>query len=67
MQAAAAKGLGQIGGINGDASVVPPLLTKLEDPKADWAVLTEVAWALGKIPDARSIQPLYDIDKKLQA
>ena len=25
IQAAAAKGLGQIGGINGDASVVPPL------------------------------------------
>ncbi|HSA61140.1 MAG TPA: HEAT repeat domain-containing protein [Nitrospiraceae bacterium] len=67
IQAAAAKGLGQIGGINGDASVVLPLLAKLQDPKTDWAVLTEVAWALGKIPDKRSIQPLYDIDKKLQA
>lgn len=67
IQAAAAKGLGQIGGINGDASVVPPLLAKLQDSKADWAVLTEVAWALGKVPDKRSIQPLYDIDKKLQA
>lgn len=67
IQAAAAKGLGQIGGISGDASVVPPLLAKLQDSKADWAVLTEVAWALGKIPDKRSIQPLYDLDKKLQA
>ena len=67
IQAAAAKGLGQIGGINGDASVVPPLLAKLQDPKTDWAVLTEVAWALGKIPDKRSIEPLYAIDKKLQA
>lgn len=67
IQAAAAKGLGQIGGIHGDASVVLPLLAKLNDPKTDWAVLTEVAWALGKIPDKRSIQPLYDIDKKLQA
>jgi len=67
IQAAAANGLGQIGGIHGDASVVLPLLAKLRDPKADWAVLTEVAWALGKIPDKRSIQPLYDIDKKLQA
>jgi hypothetical protein len=67
IQAAAAKGLGQIGGINGDASVVPPLLAKLQDPKTDWTVLTEVAWALGKIPDKRSIQPLYDLDKKLQA
>ena len=67
VQAAAAKGLGQIGGLHGDASVVLPLLGKLNDPKTDWAVLTEVAWALGKIPDKRSIQPLYDLDKKLQA
>ena len=67
VQAAAAKGLGQLGGLHGDASVVPPLLVKLKDPKTDWSVLTEVAWALGKIPDKRSIQPLYDLDKKLQA
>ena len=67
VQAAAAKGLGQIGGVHGDASVVLPLLAKLNDPKTDWAVLTEVAWSLGKIPDKRSIQPLYDLDKKLQA
>jgi HEAT repeat protein len=67
LQAAAAKGLGQLGGIHGDASVVPPLLTKLQDAKTEWPVLTEVAWALGKIPDKRSIQPLYDLDKKLQA
>lgn len=67
IQAAAAKGLGQLGGLHGDASVVLPLLARLQDPKTDWAVLTEVAWALGKIPDKRSIQPLYDLDKKLQA
>jgi hypothetical protein len=67
VQAAAAKGLGQLGGIHGDASVVLPLLARLQDPKTDWTVLTEVAWALGKIPDKRSIQPLYDLDKKLQA
>jgi hypothetical protein len=67
LQAAAAKGLGQLGGMHGDASVVPPLLAKLENPKTDWSVLTEVAWSLGKIPDKRSIQPLYDLDKKLQA
>lgn len=67
LQASAAKGLGQLGGIHGDASVVLPLLAKLEDPKTDWNVLTEVAWALGKIPDKRSIQPLYALDKKLQA
>ncbi|MEC4890903.1 MAG: HEAT repeat domain-containing protein [Nitrospira sp.] len=67
IQAAAAKGLGQLGGIHGDASVVLPLLARLQDPKTDWPVLIEVAWALGKIPDKRSIQPLYDLDKKLQA
>jgi HEAT repeats len=67
LQAAAAKGLGQLGGMHGDASVVPPLLVKLEDPKTDWSVLTEVAWSLGKIPDKRSIRPLYDLDKRLQA
>jgi len=67
LQAAAAKGLGQLGGTHGDASVVLPLLAKLQDPNTDWSVLTEVAWSLGKIPDKRSIQPLYDLDKKLQA
>ena len=67
VQAAAAQSLGQLGGLHGDASVVLPLLAKLQDPKTDWTVLTEVAWALGKIPDKRSIQPLYDLDKKLQA
>ena len=66
VQAAAAKGLGQLGGLHGDASVVPPLLAKLQDAKTDWSVLTEVAWALGKIPDKRSIQPLQDLDRKLQ-
>jgi HEAT repeat protein len=66
VQAAAAKGLGQLGGLHGDASVVAPLLAKLQDPRTDWVVLTEVAWALGKIPDKRSIQPLYDLDRKLE-
>lgn len=66
IQASAAKGLGQLGGIHGDASVVLPLLAKLQDPKTDWTVLTEVAWALGKIPDKRSIEPLYALDRKLQ-
>ncbi|HEX4967683.1 MAG TPA: HEAT repeat domain-containing protein, partial [Nitrospiraceae bacterium] len=40
VQAAAAKGLGQLGGLHGDASVVLPLLAKLKDPKTDWSVLT---------------------------
>jgi hypothetical protein len=67
LQAAAAKGLGQVGGLYGDATIVPPLLEKLQDPNTDWVVLTEVAWALGKMPDKRSIEPLYALDRKLQA
>jgi hypothetical protein len=67
VQAAAAKGLGQLGGLHGDPSVVLPLLAKLQDAKTDWSVLTEVAWSLGKIPDKRSIQPLNDLNKHLQA
>ncbi|MBS0151505.1 MAG: HEAT repeat domain-containing protein [Nitrospira sp.] len=47
--------------------MIPPLLAKLQDSNADWAVLMEIAWAIGKIQDKRSIQPLYDLDKTLQA
>lgn len=47
--------------------MAPPLLAKLHNSKTAWVVLTEVAWAPGKIPDKRAIQPLYDLDKKLQA
>ena len=47
--------------------MVLPLLAKLQDSKTDWMILMEVACAFGKIPDKRSIQPLYDLDKKLQA
>ena len=67
LQAAAAKGLGQVGGLHGDARIILPLLDKLQDSKTDWVVLTEVAWALGKLPDKRSIDPLYALDRKLQA
>lgn len=67
LQAAAAKGLGQVGGLHGDASVVPPLLEMLHAPGIDIEVQTEIAWALGKIPDKRSIEPLYALDRKLQA
>jgi hypothetical protein len=67
LRAAAAKGLGQVGGLHGDATIVPPLLEVLNNPNTDWTVLTEVAWALGKMPDKRSIDPLYALDKKLQA
>ncbi len=58
LQAAAAKGLGKIGGINGDGRVVDPLLSMLEAPGIDVGVQTEIVWALGKVPDKRSLAPL---------
>lgn len=58
LQAAAAKGLGKIGGITGDGRVVDPLLSMLEAPGIDIGVQTEIVWALGKIPDKRSLAPL---------
>ncbi|MEX5218287.1 MAG: HEAT repeat domain-containing protein [Nitrospiraceae bacterium] len=66
LQAAAAKGLGDLGNIHNDSSVVPPLLEMLDAPGIDIVVQTEVAWALGRVPDRRSVQPLFDLDKKLQ-
>jgi hypothetical protein len=47
--------------------VVLPLLAKLQNSKTVWTILTEVAWAPGKVFDKQSIQLLYDLDKKLQA
>jgi hypothetical protein len=64
LQAAAAKGLGQVGALNGDFSIIPPLIEALRAP--DVTVKTEVAWALGKLPDRRSYQPLYDLYQELQ-
>jgi hypothetical protein len=66
LQAAAAKGLGDLGNTYNDSSVVPPLLEMLDAPGVDITVQTEVAWALGRVPDRRSVQPLFDLDKKLQ-
>lgn len=66
LQAAAAKGLGDLGNTHNDSSVVPPLLDMLDAPDVDITVQTEVAWALGRVPDRRSVKPLFDLDKKLQ-
>jgi len=67
LRISAVKGLGQVGGLHGDTTAVPPLLEVLANPNTDWTLLTEVAWALGKMPDKRSIEPLYALDRKLQA
>lgn len=66
LQAAAAKALGQIGALHGDPRIIPPLLEKLDAPGMDITVQTEIAWALGKLPDKRSVKPLYALDRKLQ-
>jgi len=65
LQAAAAKGLGKIGGINGDGRVVDPLLSMLEAPGIDIKVQTEIVWALGKVPDKRALAPLKALYKKV--
>lgn len=65
LQAAAAKGLGRIGGISGDPRVVDPLLSMLEAPGIDIRVQTEIVWALGKVPDKRSLPPLKALFKKV--
>ncbi len=66
LQAAAAKGLGDLGNIHSDPTVVPPLLEMLDAPGIDIAVQTEIAWALGRVPDRRSVEPLFALDRKLQ-
>lgn len=58
LQAAAAKGLGRVGGLSGDPRVIPPLLQMLERKDLKRKVQIEVVWALGKIPDKHSIEPM---------
>ncbi len=66
LQAAAAKGLGTVGGIAGDPRVVPPLLEMLDPPGGiAMNVQIEVVWALGKMPDKVSIEPLYALHRKV--
>lgn len=65
LQAAAAKGLGKLGGLHGDGSVVDPLLSMLEAPGIHIRVQTEIVWALGKIIDKRSLPPLKNLYKKV--
>lgn len=64
VQAAAAKGLGLYGTLHSDFSVIPPLLDALSTN--DIVVKTEVAWALGKLPDKKAYEPLYALSKSLQ-
>ena len=66
LQAAAAKGLGRVGGLAGDPRVVPPLLDMLDPPGGiAMEVQIEVVWALGKMPDRASLEPLHALFAKV--
>ena len=63
LRAAAAKALGIVGALHGDFSIIDPLLANLKTD--DVSVKTEVAWALGKLPDRRAYEPLFSLQKSL--
>jgi hypothetical protein len=63
LRAASAKALGIVGALHGDFTIVDPLLETLSTD--DVAVKTEVAWALGKLPDKRAYEPLFALQKSL--
>jgi hypothetical protein len=63
LRASAAKALGIVGALHGDFTIVDPLLETLNTE--DVAVKTEVAWALGKLPDMRAYEPLFTLQKSL--
>ncbi|MGE3152491.1 MAG: HEAT repeat domain-containing protein [Nitrospiraceae bacterium] len=61
LQIEACRGLGKVGALHGDASVVPPLIHAMET--GDIKLQTAAVWALGQLPDRRAYEPLL----KLQA
>jgi hypothetical protein len=63
LRPAAAKALGVLGALHGDFSIVDPLLETLKTD--DVSLKTEVAWALGKLPDRKAYDPLYTLQKSL--
>ncbi|HEU4683792.1 MAG TPA: HEAT repeat domain-containing protein [Nitrospira sp.] len=63
LRPAAAKALGVLGALHGDFTIVDPLLETLKTD--DVALKTEVAWALGKLPDRRAYEPLFALQKSL--
>jgi hypothetical protein len=63
LRPSAAKALGVLGALHGDFSIVEPLLETLKTD--DVALKTEVAWALGKLPDRKAYEPLYALQKSL--
>jgi hypothetical protein len=73
IQAAAAKGLGDVGALSGDYRIIPPLhqylhqtLEKFKTVQdLNFLVVTEVVWALGKLPDKRTVQPMEELQARI--
>lgn len=61
---AAAKALGKVGALHGDATIIPPLIEALTT--SDTALKTEVVWALGQLPDRRAYEPLAALQQSLR-
>lgn len=61
LQIQACSGLGKVGALHGDATVIPPLIHAMET--GDIKLQTAAVWALGQLPDRRAFEPLL----KLQA
>ncbi len=73
IQAGAAKALGTIAGASGDPRTIPPLVAYLKPVVANmktsgdinFPVLTEVVWAIGKLRDEQSLQPMKELQEKI--
>lgn len=73
IKAAAAKTLGHVAATTSDPRTIPPLLEYLKAALAkmktsddiDFKVLTEVVWAIGKLRDDRSIEPVTELQEKI--
>ncbi|MCA9473266.1 MAG: HEAT repeat domain-containing protein [Nitrospirales bacterium] len=73
IRAEAAKALGTIAATSGDPRAIPPLvkylqaaLTKMETSEdINFPVLTQVVWAIGKLRDDMSMEPMRQLQKKV--
>ncbi|MGB0911733.1 MAG: HEAT repeat domain-containing protein [Nitrospirales bacterium] len=73
IQAGAAKALGTIAAASGDPRTIPPLVAYLTPVVANmktsedinFPVITEVIWAIGKLRDDQSIEPMKEFQEKI--